>query len=974
MQIIQEVAAARHVLVICGSTEIDGYAFCLGLDTFMGLHKGPPALHGLIRSVTYLIRGAIFRPKYTTSGLGRFSLNICPLGELMDMYHTHEATKRHDKLYALLGMSSDDISKASLSPNYDVPWKDLLQRLVKFLLGEQVSVETWENKEIAVIRGRSRNIGRVSSVERNWNDRQNVHINLTNALRHPRSSEGQNASWNLQVSAKAIQNGDLVCLLQGASKPTIIRPCKDYFVVVMMVATPPEATGVNSKRFRPPELSQPITDFPHNFLLVWDWEGSQETHHNRQSYLNFLAAQGEVQEHLKAESEDHIGTAIGFWNTALILIDYENYEDAKERLRESIDGYESVLGKEHPQTLKAMEALASVYHKTKHWKEEEELLLQVIQTKQSIEGSNNGDPLNTMGTMGSLMSAYLDQGESGKAEIQKMKMELYRLQDYPIPEDVVLQAVKSRSVEVLALLLNQKANQIQITEEVVKVAAGNGRSGLEVMTLLLNQRGDEIQITEEVLKKAAGNSWRGPEVMTLLLNQRGDEIQITEEVVKVAAGNSLKVMTLLLEQRGDQIQITEEVVKAAAGNSLEVMTLLLEQRGDQIQITEEVVKAAAGNLWGGQEVMTLLLNQRGDEIQITEEVLKAAAGNKERRLEVMMLLLNQREDEIQITEEVLKKAAGHLWGGQEVMTLLLNQRGDEIQITEEVVKVAAGNSLEVMTLLLEQRRDQIQITEEVVKAAAGNLWGGQEVMTLLLNQRGDEIQITEEVLKAAAGNKERGLEVMMLLLNQRGNEIQITDEVLKAAAGNRRSGLEVMTLLLNQRGDEIQITEEVLKKAAGNRRSGLEVMTLLLEQRGDEIRITEEVVKAAAENRKRGLDVMTLLLNHREDQIQITKEVVKAAARNRNRKSGTKVLKLLLDQNWDKIQILEGAVVEIARWFDTDVMTLLLVDQRRDKIQITEEVVKAAAANENIGEEVLTLLFNRKGGNALVTEQVDSQL
>jgi tetratricopeptide (TPR) repeat protein len=592
MQIIQEVAAARHVLVICGSTEIDGYAFCLGLDTFMGLHRGPPALHGLIRSVTYLIRGAIFRPKYTTSGLGRFSLNICSLGELMDMYHTHEATKRHDKLYALLGMSSDDISKASLLPNYDVPWKELLQRLVKFLLGEQVSVETWDNREMAVIKGKGGVIGRVSSVERNWDDRQNVHINFTNALRPTGYSEKQNAPWTLQVSAKAIQNGDLVCLLQGASKPTVIRPCKDYFVVVMMVATPPAATGMKRKRFRQPKLSQPILDFPHNFKLVWDWEESQETQHNRQTYLTFLTAQGEMQENLKAELEDHTGIATGFQNTALILSDAEYYEEAKEKFREAISGYERALGKEHPQTLTAMEALASMYHKTKHWKEEEELLLLVIQTKQSIEGANDGDSLNTLGTMDSLMSAYLDQGESGKAEIQKMKIELYRLQGNPIPEDVVLQAVESRSVEVLALLLNQKGDQIQITEEVVKAAAENEKRGLEVMTLLLDQRGTQIQITEEVVKAAAGNSWSGLEVITLLFNQRGDQIPITEEVVKVAAGNLYsgpQIMKLLLDQRGDQIQITEEIVKVAAGNNvtgLEVMTLLLDQRGDQIPITE----------------------------------------------------------------------------------------------------------------------------------------------------------------------------------------------------------------------------------------------------------------------------------------------------------------------------------------------------------------------------------------------------
>ncbi|KAH8723853.1 heterokaryon incompatibility protein-domain-containing protein, partial [Phaeosphaeriaceae sp. PMI808] len=60
--VLQEVAAARHVLVMCGPTEIDGYAFCLGVDALRGSYEVPTDLQSLIYSVTYLIRRAIFRP------------------------------------------------------------------------------------------------------------------------------------------------------------------------------------------------------------------------------------------------------------------------------------------------------------------------------------------------------------------------------------------------------------------------------------------------------------------------------------------------------------------------------------------------------------------------------------------------------------------------------------------------------------------------------------------------------------------------------------------------------------------------------------------------------------------------------------------------------------------------------------------------------------------------------------------------
>jgi hypothetical protein len=105
---------------MCGSTAIDGYAFCLGLQSLRLFYDALPDLRNPICSVTYLIRGSIFWPKYATSPSGGVSLGIHPLGELIDMYHTHKATERRDKVFALLGMSSDDPSAARLLPNYEI--------------------------------------------------------------------------------------------------------------------------------------------------------------------------------------------------------------------------------------------------------------------------------------------------------------------------------------------------------------------------------------------------------------------------------------------------------------------------------------------------------------------------------------------------------------------------------------------------------------------------------------------------------------------------------------------------------------------------------------------------------------------------------------------------------------------------------------------------------------------------------------
>ena len=102
---------------MCGSTRIDRYAFYLGVNHF---YEACQDLESPIRLINYLIKGAIFRSKHIISSSSRVSLNIRPLSELIDMFHTYKATKPIDKVYTLLGMSSDNLSTAGLLPNYEV--------------------------------------------------------------------------------------------------------------------------------------------------------------------------------------------------------------------------------------------------------------------------------------------------------------------------------------------------------------------------------------------------------------------------------------------------------------------------------------------------------------------------------------------------------------------------------------------------------------------------------------------------------------------------------------------------------------------------------------------------------------------------------------------------------------------------------------------------------------------------------------
>ncbi|KAH7230663.1 heterokaryon incompatibility protein-domain-containing protein, partial [Fusarium redolens] len=337
IQVLQEVAAARHVLIKCGPTEIDGYAFCLGLSALKLSYETHPDLRPLIRSVSYLIRGAVFRHRCAISRSGRFSLDIYHLGGLVDMYHTRQATDRRDKVYALLGMSSDDHSIAGLSANYEISWGRLFQQLVNFFFSERVSVDTWDDKEIAVIKGKGCVIGLVSSVKRDndWEDRQHVGITWKNASYYG----GPHSRWTFQASAKSIRKGDAVCLLQGTSWPTIARLCNDYWTVIMIAVSPPGDLQAASRDTKSELLQSQIT-FPYDFLLIWNWDMHLNKSQDGEDYEHFMSAL--VSKCSTTQLEDYLDKVTRLWNTGVALQDMEVY-GAGGNLRKAMEIFESAL-------------------------------------------------------------------------------------------------------------------------------------------------------------------------------------------------------------------------------------------------------------------------------------------------------------------------------------------------------------------------------------------------------------------------------------------------------------------------------------------------------------------------------------------------------------------------------------------------------------------------------------------------------
>ncbi|KAE8319313.1 heterokaryon incompatibility protein-domain-containing protein [Aspergillus transmontanensis] len=273
--VLQEVYAAQDILVLCGGVKIHGYTFSSGLKDLSLSLKARPELQSLVGSVVYLMRGAIFRPN-TTSSRGTLSL-----GELIDMYHARAATKKQDKVYALLGMSSD----SPLLPNYKLPWSTVFQEVITYIFSEKASMRIWPHRDLALIQSRGHILGQIIEVksDESQHDRHIVRIRnialqlvVTRRVDNRRTLYGRNMQgtiWTLHVSAKPIQKGDIVCLLEGASKPSIIRPYKGYFSLIVTSATPLQ----EEEDVRWDEIFETLRsryDPIRDISLIWDWETS----------------------------------------------------------------------------------------------------------------------------------------------------------------------------------------------------------------------------------------------------------------------------------------------------------------------------------------------------------------------------------------------------------------------------------------------------------------------------------------------------------------------------------------------------------------------------------------------------------------------------------------------------------------------------------------------------------------------------
>ncbi|KAI1019241.1 hypothetical protein LB503_009165 [Fusarium chuoi] len=536
--VLQEVAAAQHVLLICGASQIDGYAFCLGLAPYMDASEG----FEFVSSVEYLIRGSIFRPKYTRTDSGLITLGIRSLGELMDMYLAHEATDPLDKVFALLGMSTDGLSAPELRPNYSISWGELFCQLITFLVGPKVSVKTSNGNRAAVISGKGTIIGKVTSVAPRSN--RNRDFQVTMEYMKPYQSFWSSTAWKLHASVKRAKEGDILCLLGGASTPMLIRQEGNCFSVIM-ISVPPT-----------PREEKPLQTLAlRKLVLIWNLEDlikiAQDSH--LRTWLDTATS-----EYVEPHPEKVVRNCHVLMVSAHVLVGASQLDAAIELFHEAAEGYTYHLPTDDTNRIECLVAMAVAYGSLQRWHEAKEIWESIIRACYASSDlfKQSADFLDHL-----LHVLQQNENDSDRETWQAVRDAVNaKRSQKPLQED--------RSRDFLVEYLNSGLMNILIDQqepwlvpnEQTHIAAPRNANSSEVVVKVFLARLSDVEITEQVLNAAASNLSYGQQLISMLLDRESQDAQIAQAFLRSAAANSRSKRTLISSLLGHQgIEVCSEV-------------------------------------------------------------------------------------------------------------------------------------------------------------------------------------------------------------------------------------------------------------------------------------------------------------------------------------------------------------------------------------------------------------------------------
>ena len=322
------------MLVVCGNKTASGNDFYHEVIAVASFYKS-------FQMLVQKIRPALELMNQSTKNLDTRSSSLI---ELIESFRTWNASKALDKVYALLGISSDASSVQELQPDYTISQDVLAQKLVRFAFPNSVInrqptrqdevVFEIEGLFIGTIGGESKILSFRDDIDsgRWWKidtDKSHLPDEVLNSV----ASDLLQGSWNIPaVNERLLQEGSPVVSLRGASRPTVLRLHGGHYVVDML-ATPEPVYDVFSlqkdrEKTWPVALEALAAASDRLIKLKLSWDPFRQLCPSEISRytpaVNDLLTQWEARiESLKDAAEIESGHSHDCETTALLRIHYE---------------------------------------------------------------------------------------------------------------------------------------------------------------------------------------------------------------------------------------------------------------------------------------------------------------------------------------------------------------------------------------------------------------------------------------------------------------------------------------------------------------------------------------------------------------------------------------------------------------------------------------------------------------------------
>jgi hypothetical protein len=822
------------------------------------------------------------------------------------MYHTHKSTERHDKIFALLGMSSDDPFTSGLVPDYEIEWEKLVEKLVHFVLHENISYQLWSSQQAVLIPSKVRFLGQVTKVstERPWY-RQSLYITynskivprrVDNYKSRPRKSrytqenkyrepKSWHTRWIFPASAKAIEPGDIVCLLERSSTPTIIRICENYFKTLMIAASPMRELDRYEECPEWKHVGEVAGISVYNAVLFWGWDEQEDapqklhlgavepkfllpnceqdddsaTQNAQLEYSQLLIDACKLKEAYQIigklvtwevsslpDEENH--RLLIFEKFALLQRDLGKYEEAIASYDYIIDRRKKYQDRAHPQILESMSRLASVY--------------------------------NLKRTEKSWSPSHEEWEHQAKKNLKLVRILGQTSKQRNLTQKQMDKLAKNHDEEVMSVLVEKQGVEV-VTRGLIIAALQNKLYGTKVLQFLLSRSAFEIVFSPEFFDYSTNSN-----CVLILLNHHDLKIDDPAECVYSAVEYCNKaVMERLMELISDPNKLfeplsnsaldTNKLLEAAARNwdSSDVFEYLLSLY-PHATLTPNVVKYAAGvNTGALQHAIERYRPLKGTvEVEITDDMLAAAASCYEPK-NISMLLKKIRCNR-SFSLKVWLVAARN----EPSMRMLLRQ-ATGVFPNRALKAVMESNNVDILRFLLAHRRREVNLTKEMINKAAA--FNSTAILEFLFMEMGEELTITKDLVIAAAGTsvywRGKPHSTLDVLFRQKNHGIEIDEDIVSAAVNS----VDSVFTLLAQKSADFPVTEKVLE-AACKSSEALRILKILVPKAPVDFKITEKMLEFAAGNTyfppttNDELDLIEYLHTLSQNGFQITKNVLKS--------------------------------------------------------------------------------------------------